>query len=189
MEKTVNSAAPRSSKAIVKLLSRVQLFATPWTVTCQSPSSMGFSRQRYWSGLPFPSLGDLPDPGIKPSSPTLQADPIWATRGSQDQTSLESPAHKVGPWLVPGNLDLRSFPGGSDSKESVCNAEELGLIPESERSPWRRKWQPTPVFLPGEFYGHRNLEGYSPWGQKESDMTKQLTLPLFPELIRVAHYT
>ena len=46
---------------------------TPWTVACQAPLSMGFSRQEYWSGLPFPSAGDLPDPGIKPRSPALQA--------------------------------------------------------------------------------------------------------------------
>ena len=46
----------------------------PWTVACQGPLSMGFPREEYWSGLPFPSPGDLPDPGIKPGSPTLQAD-------------------------------------------------------------------------------------------------------------------
>ena len=55
----------------VKSLSRVQLFATPWTVAYQAPLSMGFSRQEHWSGLPFPSPGDLPDPGIEPGSPAL----------------------------------------------------------------------------------------------------------------------
>ena len=60
----------------VKSLSRVQLFATPWTVAHQAPLSMGFSRQEYWSGLPFPSQGDLPDPGIEPRSPALQADAL-----------------------------------------------------------------------------------------------------------------
>ena len=54
----------------VKSFSRVQLFVTPWTVANQAPPSMGFSRQEYWSGLPFPSPGDLPDPGIEPGSPT-----------------------------------------------------------------------------------------------------------------------
>ena len=58
------------------LFSRVRLFATPWTVAYQAPPSMGFSRQEYWSGLPFPSPGDLPDPGIKPGSPALQADAL-----------------------------------------------------------------------------------------------------------------
>ena len=47
---------------------------TPWTTACQAPPPMGFSRQEYWSGLPFPSPGDLPDPGIEPRSPTSQAD-------------------------------------------------------------------------------------------------------------------
>ena len=50
--------------------------ATPWTVAHQAPLSVGFSRQEYWSGLPFPSPGDLPNPGIKPGSPALQADPL-----------------------------------------------------------------------------------------------------------------
>ena len=50
--------------------------ATPWTVACQAPLSVGFSRQEYWSGLPFPSAGDLPDPGIEPRSPALQADSL-----------------------------------------------------------------------------------------------------------------
>ena len=55
---------------------RVWLFATPWTVAYQAPLSMGFSRQECWSGLPFPSPGDLPDPDIKPGSPTLRADAL-----------------------------------------------------------------------------------------------------------------
>ena len=53
----------------VKLLSRVRLFATPWTVAYQAPQSIEFSMQEYWSGLPFPSPGDLPNPGIEPRSP------------------------------------------------------------------------------------------------------------------------
>ena len=51
--------------------SGVQLFATPWTVTHQAPLYMGFTSQKYWSGLPFPPPGDLPNPGIKPTSPAL----------------------------------------------------------------------------------------------------------------------
>ena len=63
-------------KVKVKSLSHVQLFATPWTVAYHAPPSMGLSRQECWSGLPFPSPGDLPDPGIKPGCPTLQADTL-----------------------------------------------------------------------------------------------------------------
>ena len=55
---------------------RVQLFATQWTIVCQALPSMGFSRQEYWSGLPFPSPWDLPDPGTEPRSPSLQADTL-----------------------------------------------------------------------------------------------------------------
>ena len=60
----------------MKLLNRVQLFVTPWTVTYQASPPMGFSRQECLSGLPFPSPVDLPDPGIEPGSPALQADAL-----------------------------------------------------------------------------------------------------------------
>ena len=63
-------------KVKVKSLSRVRLFANPWTVAYQASPSMGFSRQEYWSGLLFPSPGDLLDPGIEPGSPILQADTL-----------------------------------------------------------------------------------------------------------------
>ena len=63
-------------KVKVKSLSRVQLFVIPWTLDHQAPPSIGFSRQEYWSGLPFPSPGDLPDPGIELWSPTLQGDAL-----------------------------------------------------------------------------------------------------------------
>ena len=73
------------------------------------------------------------------------------------------------------------FPGGSDGKASAYNVGDLGSIPGLGRSPgeengnplqysWRRKWQPTPVFLPGKSHGQRSLVGYSPWYCKESDM-------------------
>ena len=64
---------------VLTCFSRVQLFATPWTVVHQAPLSMGFSKQEYWSRLPFPSPGDLPDAGIEPRSlmfPVLQADSL-----------------------------------------------------------------------------------------------------------------
>ena len=60
----------------VKSLSPIRLFVTPWTVAYQAPLSMGFSRQQYWNGLPFPSPGDLPNPEIEPGSPALQADTL-----------------------------------------------------------------------------------------------------------------
>ena len=80
----------------VKSLSRVQLFATPQTVAYQSPLSMGFSKQEYWSGLPFPSPGDLPDPGIKPGSPALQTDALASEPPGNLKNNLD---HSV-PWSV-----------------------------------------------------------------------------------------
>ena len=84
------------------------------------------------------------------------------------------------PFPLPGFIFLycTGFPGGSDGKESACNVGDLGSIPGSGRIPWRREWQPTPVFLPGGFHGQRRLVGYSPWGCKESDLTERLTLSL-----------
>ena len=67
----LTSEPPGNHKMKVKSLSCVRLFATPWMVAYKAPQSMGFSRQEYWSGLPFPSPGDLPNPGIKPGSPAL----------------------------------------------------------------------------------------------------------------------
>ena len=60
----------------MKSLSRSDSLRPPWTVAYQASPSMGFSRQEYWSGLPFPSPGDLPDPGIEPRSPALEADAL-----------------------------------------------------------------------------------------------------------------
>ena len=61
---------------MLSLFSRVRLFVTLWSVAHQAPLSMGFSRQEHWSGLPCPPPGDLPDPGVKPLFPELQADSL-----------------------------------------------------------------------------------------------------------------
>ena len=94
----------------VKLLSRVRLLATPWTVAYQAPLSMGFSRQEYWSGLPFPSPGDLPDPGIESRSPALQADALPSElpgkpaflRGSSYQIEIPTQRH-----IFPGTTQYK----------------------------------------------------------------------------------
>ena len=66
----------KAERKKVNSLSHVQLFATPWTIAYRAPPSMEFSRQEYWSGLPFPSPEDLLDPRVKPGSPALQADAL-----------------------------------------------------------------------------------------------------------------
>ena len=70
----------------------------------------------------------------------------------------------------------RRFPGGSSGKESATNVGDMGLIPGSGRPPWRKKWQPPPVFLPGKSHGQRSLVGSGPWGHKESDTTEVTSL-------------
>ena len=92
----VRAQTLRSDNPGFKSSLRVQLFATRWTVAHQAPPSMGFSRQKYWSGLPFPSPGDLPDPGIEPRSPTLQADALT----SEPPGKLPSKLHSLHKLLI-----------------------------------------------------------------------------------------
>ena len=117
--------------------------ATPWTVALQAPLSMGFPRQKYGSELPFPSPGDLPDPGIKPRAPTLQVDSLPAEPPGKP-TSLQH-----GPQFAP------------DSR--IClQWRRPGFDFWVGKIPWRRKWKPSPVFLSRESHGERSLAGYSP---------------------------
>ena len=108
-------------------------FVTLWTVALQSPLSMRFSKQEYWSGLLFPSPGHLPNPGIEPRSPTLRADSL------------------------PSNLPGKQ--GWCRGKESTCQCRKRK---RHKFDAWVRKWQPTPILLPGEFHGQRSWQGYSP---------------------------
>ena len=75
-------------------------------------------------------------------------------------------------YLIPSLENTGGFPSGSDGKELVCNAGDLGLIPALGRFPWRRERLPTPVSLPGESHGQRSLAGHSPRGCKESGRTE-----------------
>ena len=95
-------------------------FVTPWTGAHQAPLSTGFPRQEYWSGLPFPSPEDLPDPGIEPMSSALQADSL--------------PAEPQGKPLFFHNMTGR-FPDGSVVKNPPANAEDSSSIPGLGRSP------------------------------------------------------
>ena len=98
--------SPIHTKYKVKLFSCVQLFATPWTVAQQASLSMGFSRQEYWRRLPFPSPGDLPDPGIKLGSPALQADALLSLshQGSlqvlKQHKSMDRPGIRNMKWHI-----------------------------------------------------------------------------------------
>ena len=117
------------------LLCLVQLLVTPWTVAHQAPLSTGFSRQEYWSGLPFLPLGDLPDSGIERislASPAL-AGRFFTTEPpgkplSSIHRCLFSTKKKKKTFFSPG------FPDSSVGKESACSAGDSGSIPGSGRS-------------------------------------------------------
>ena len=102
----------------VKLLSRVQFFATPWTVAHQAPPSMEFSRQEYWSGLPFPSPGDLPNPGIEPSSPTLWADALLSSQPPGSILSWRN--SKNGKCGIPVPFPLKQFIETAGAGRILC---------------------------------------------------------------------
>ena len=125
----------------------------PWTVALHVPLSIGLSRQEYWSGLPFPSPGDLPDPGIEPGSAALQADSLstelprkpprrviyiylGVNKGVNSFYFLINLLDNFFNGIVEYCYILRkpSFPEGSDGKESTWNAGDLGSIPRSGRS-------------------------------------------------------
>ena len=125
---------------------------TPWTVACQAPLSMEFSRQKCLSGLPFHPPGDLPNPGIKPASPAFQADSLQAEQQGKPKKS-------------------------GVSKESACQCRRCRCDPWVRKIPQRRKWQSIPVFLPGKSHGQKSLVGYSPWGHKQLDMTEHTSTP------------
>ena len=91
-------------------------------------------------------------------------------------------------WLVevPGSNhfssirpELLGFPRGPSGKEPICHCRRCRFNSWVGKIPWRREWEPTPIFLPGKCCGQRNLVGYSPWGCKESDTTEWLTLLSF----------
>ena len=100
---------------VLSHFSRVRLCATPWTLAHQAPLSMGFSRQEHWSGLPCPPPGDLPNPGIQPTSPALQADSLLLShRGSPHLhylclkvVSFFPFEIKISPWGAIRNISTR----------------------------------------------------------------------------------
>ena len=101
----------------VKSLSHVRLFATTWTVAYQAPSSVGFSRQEYWSALPFLSPGDLPNPGIEPGSPTLQADALPSELPGKLKMKVKS-LSRVRLFATPWTLAYQDSPSmGFSSQE------------------------------------------------------------------------
>ena len=129
---------------------------TLWTVGFQVPLSMVFPRQEYWAGLPFPSPGDLPDPCI-----------LCLLHWQAYSLSLSPPGES---FSLPKYHPCASLIAKWVKIYLQCRRPRFD--PWVRKTLWRRKWQLTPVFLPGESHGQRSLAGYSPWGCKESDMTE-----------------
>ena len=96
------------------VLSHVILFVTLWTVSRQAPLSLEFSRQEYWSGLPFPSPGDLPDPGTEPGSPALQADSLQSLDQEDPLEKEMATCSSILAWRIPRTEE----PGGLQSTGS-----------------------------------------------------------------------
>ena len=119
--------------------SYARLFVTLWTVACQAPLSMGFSRQKYWSGLPFPSPEDLPHPGIKPMSSILQADSLLSKPPGKPLSLIRTLLITLGPLGCSGSSPFQGQQVGSLS---------LSLIPPlpcNETHSWNlgiRTWTP-----------------------------------------------
>ena len=111
-------------KVKVKSLSRIRLFATPWTVAYQAPLSMGFSRQEYWSGLPFPSPGDLPDPGIEPGSPALEADALTSEPPGKPKVMLKILQARLQQYVNCKVPDVQAgFRKGRGTKDQIANIQ------------------------------------------------------------------
>ena len=162
--------------------SPVQFFATPWTVAQQAPLSIGLPRQEQQSGWPFPSPGDLLDPGIKPTFPALQVDASWTKPPGKPNRNLSDLSWRQSVYILFHSdgveeagmgllLSWGAFPqmsgdpllfiyvqetseqlqwphqvSSSNSKESVCNAGDLGSIPGLGRSPGEGYGNPLQYF-------------------------------------------
>ena len=137
---------------------------------------MGFSRQEYWNGLPFPPPGDLPHPGMEPESPALQLDSLTPSRQGSPFCCMDV-CHNLLNWLlIDGyfywNIPFKGLPWWLRWLGIHLQYRRTGFHPWVMKIPWRREWQSTPVLLPRESYGQRSLGGYSLWGCKELGMTE-----------------
>ena len=144
-------------KVKVKSLSRVRLFATPWTAAYQAPPSMGFSRQEYWIGLPFPSPEDLPNPRIEPRSPAMQADALPSESGRAHIRSQSPPSKELRncpKWMwmwTWGPLGNDQESGRAKTRLSPKSLKPYSGVPgsgEAASTPGHLHSQPSPATRP-----------------------------------------
>ena len=125
------------------MLSSIRLLTTPCAVACQTPLPMGFSRQKYWSRLPFHSPGDLPGPGIKPGSPIWEVDSLPSEPPGKPELRSRMLLNIL-QYVQRHNEELsRDFPGGPVVKSVPANAGDMGSVPGQGRSHMLRG-QPSP---------------------------------------------
>ena len=141
---------------MLNCISRVCLFATPWTVACQAPLSMRFSRQGYWSGLLLLSPGDLPNPRIEPWSPALQADSLLTEL--QGKLLLLNHFSCVRLYVNP----IDGSPSGSPVP-GILQARTLEWVAISFSNTWKWKWNLSVVSDPQQPHGLQPSRLLHPW--------------------------
>ena len=120
----------------------------------QKQPSGRMSLGKYWAGV---DCSELPGKSLSPHIVALLQSNLCCSRAA------------------PTWMDLEGSPGGSSGKQPACQCRRhsrLGFVLWVRKIPWRRKWQPTPVFLPGEFHRQKSLVDFSPWDHKEFDATE-----------------
>ena len=152
---------------MLSCFSRGQLCATPRTVARQAPLSLGFSRQEYCSGFPCPPLEHLPNPGTEPKSPALVAG-FFTTSATWMEKAM-APHSSTLAWKIPQMEEPGRLQSMGLQRVGHDWATSLSLFTFMH---WRRKWQPTPVFLPGESQGRGSLVGCRLWGHTGLDTTE-----------------
>ena len=138
---------------VLSCFSCVWLLVTQWAVARQTPLSMGFSRQEYWSGLPCLPPEDLPKRGIIFIIFLLIWN-WWLGPKAESKEVWETSCFRETCWL--------SRRSGKESTFQCRRCKRCGSNPWVRKIPWRRKWQPTPVLLLGKFYGERRLVDCNP---------------------------
>ena len=127
---------------------------------------MGFSRQEYWSGVPSPSPRVMAQRQKTQFLPSRARSWLFASRDKR------SSHHRISNW--------KQEPSWGSLEMLLAAEPRPGFDPWVGKIPWRREWQPTSVILPEKLHGERSLEGYSPWGHQESDMTEPLSIHTVP---------
>ena len=141
---------------------------TPWTVAHQAPPSMGFSRQEYWSGLPFPSPGDLPNPGIKPRSPKLHADALTSRHQGSTMTSPKAFLKKINRvfWHLEGRDQSGRSKPFQGRKATICGSPGQCRLYGAHWAVWVQTYWLQPQLLLRPLMVTKPDSSVPTWGQE-----------------------